>query len=118
MGGGGGGEEDWRKLADTHKMSPEEVKKVGVESSKRPPGHNPGGVLHQRRSLPFSTTTMTVVGFLMAAGIGYSVLYAKKKPEATALDVAKVTAGVADASNTHPRGGTTATPPEDTSPRK
>ncbi|KAI3727169.1 hypothetical protein L1987_66980 [Smallanthus sonchifolius] len=114
MGDGGG--EEWRKMADTHKMSPEEVKKIGVESSKRPPGHNPGGVLHQRRSLPFSTTTMTVVGFLMAVGIGYSVLYARKKPEATALDVAKVTTGVANPADTHPRGK--ATPPEDTSTRK
>ncbi|KAI3759619.1 hypothetical protein L6452_07554 [Arctium lappa] len=104
-------------MADTHKMDPKEVKKAtGAESSKIPPGHNPGGVLHQRRSLPFSTTTMTVVGFLMAAGIGYSVLYASKKPEATALDVAKVTAGVAEPADTHPRGGST--PPEDTSLRK
>ncbi|KAM0000487.1 hypothetical protein Hdeb2414_s0426g00891201 [Helianthus debilis subsp. tardiflorus] len=117
MGDQGSGEE-WRKMADTHKMSPEEVKKLGVESSKRPPGHNPGSVLHQRRSLPFSTTTMAVVGFLMAAGIGYAVLYTKKKPEATALDVAKVATGVADASNTHPRGGGGTTPPEATSPRK
>ncbi|XP_076884512.1 uncharacterized protein LOC143533708 [Bidens hawaiensis] len=108
--------QDWKKNADTHKMSPEEVKNLGVESSKRPPGHNPGGVLHQRRSLPFNATTMTVVGFLMAAVIGYSVLYVKKKPEASALDVAKVTAGVADSSNTHPRGQPTQ--PEDTSPRK
>lgn len=112
------GGEEWRKMADTSTdMSPEEIKKAGVESSKRPPGHNPGGVLHQRRSLPFSTTRMTVVGFLMAAGIGYGVLYASKKPEATALDVAKVTAGVADPSNTHPRGKPV-TSPEDTSPRK
>ncbi|KAL8250214.1 hypothetical protein R6Q59_033907 [Mikania micrantha] len=112
-----GGGEEWRKTADTHKMSPEEVKRLGVEESKRPPGHNPGGVLHQRRSLPFSTTTMTVVGFLMAAGIGYSVLYAFKKPEATAVDVAKVTAGVANPADTHPRGKA-ATAPEGTSPRK
>ncbi|KAK1434038.1 hypothetical protein QVD17_10956 [Tagetes erecta] len=114
MGSNGG--EDWKKMADTHKMSPEQVKNLGVESSKRPPGHNPGGVLHQRRSLPFSVTTMTVVGFFMAVGIGYGVLYATKKPEASAVDVAKVTTGVANPSNTHPRGG--ATQPEDTSPRK
>ncbi|GJZ96135.1 hypothetical protein Tco_0668469 [Tanacetum coccineum] len=113
---GGGSEQDWKRMADTTKMSPEEVKNL-VESSKRPPGHNPGGVLHQRRSLPFSLTTMTVVGFLMAAGIGYGVLYTSKKPEASALDVAKVTAGVADASNLHPRPKPT-TLPEDTSPRK
>lgn len=44
-------------------MSPEEVKRAGVEGSKRPPGHNPGGILHQRRSLPFSTTTIAITGF-------------------------------------------------------
>ncbi len=41
-------DEEWRKMADTHKMKPEDVKAAGVEGSKRPPGHNPGGVLHQR----------------------------------------------------------------------
>nr|XP_043614306.1 uncharacterized protein LOC122586379 [Erigeron canadensis] len=113
---GGGSEADWKKTADIHKMSPEEVKNLGVDSSKRPPGHNPGGVLHQRRSLPFSATTMTIVGFFMAVGIGYSVLYVSKKPEASALDVAKVTTGVADPSDTHPRGKPV-TQPEDTNPR-
>ncbi|CAA6670992.1 unnamed protein product [Spirodela intermedia] len=32
----------WRNNADTHKMSPEEVKKYGLEGSKRLPGQNPG----------------------------------------------------------------------------
>ncbi|GMY29171.1 Transmembrane protein [Fagus crenata] len=41
-------DEEWRKMADTQKMKPEDVKAAGVEGSKRPPGHNPGGVLHQR----------------------------------------------------------------------
>ncbi|KAI4337239.1 hypothetical protein L6164_015682 [Bauhinia variegata] len=90
------GEKGWRKMGDTHKMSPEEVKAAGVEGSKRPP-------LHQRRALPFSYTTMTVAGLLLTAAIGYSVLYVKKKPEATAKDVAKVTAGVADPEETRPR---------------
>lgn len=36
------GNEEWRKMADTTKMSPEEVKNAGVEASMRPPGHNPG----------------------------------------------------------------------------
>ncbi|KAI3780696.1 hypothetical protein L2E82_10683 [Cichorium intybus] len=50
----------------------------------------------------------------MHVGIGYSVIYAKKKAKSIALDVAKVTVGVADASNTDPRSSTT--PPEDTNP--
>lgn len=97
------GHEDWRKNADTHKMSPEEVKAAGVEGSKRPPGDNPGGVLHQRRKLPFTPTTMAVAGFLITATIGYFVLYAKKKPEASARDVAKVASGIAEPKDTHPK---------------
>ncbi|CAL1353090.1 unnamed protein product [Linum trigynum] len=99
----GGGEGDWRKQADTHKMSSEEVKAAGVEGSKRPPGQNPGGVLHQRRKMPFSTPTMAAAGFLVVAGIGYMVLYAKKKPEADARDVARVATNTADPRDTHPR---------------
>ncbi|KAG4197975.1 hypothetical protein ERO13_A05G059800v2 [Gossypium hirsutum] len=95
--------EDWRKNADTHKMSPEEVRATGLEGSKRTPGHHPGGVLHQRSKLPVSMTTMTIGGLLITAAIGYSVLYTRKKREASALDVAKVTTGIADPSDTRPR---------------
>ncbi|CAI9755602.1 unnamed protein product [Fraxinus pennsylvanica] len=98
-----GGNEDWRKNADTHKMSPEEVKSAGVEASKRPPGHNPGGVLHQRRSLPYSPYTIVLGGLAISGAIWYFTLYTKKKPEATARDVAKVSFGVADPKDTHPR---------------
>ncbi|KAJ7966274.1 Transmembrane protein [Quillaja saponaria] len=97
------GNEDWKKMADTHKMKPEDVKAAGVEGSKRPPGQNPGGVLHQRRSLPFNTTTMAIGGLLIIAAIGYSVIYVKKKPEASATDVAKVSIGVANPEDTRPR---------------
>ncbi|KAL8521824.1 hypothetical protein ACS0TY_012114 [Phlomoides rotata] len=97
------GNEDWRKNADTHKMSPEEVKRAGVEASKRPPGHNPGSVLHQRRSLPFSPVTMTVMGSAIVGAIWYFTLYTKKKPEATAMDVARVSVGAAGPQETHPR---------------
>ncbi|XP_061364282.1 uncharacterized protein LOC133307722 [Gastrolobium bilobum] len=98
-----GGDEEWRKMADTHKMSEEQIKAAGVEGSKRPPGHGPGEVLHQRKSLPFSFATMTVAGLLITAAVGYMVLYAKKKPEASAKDVAKVAVGVAQPEETHPR---------------
>lgn len=100
------GNEEWRKMADTHKMSPEEVKAAGVEASRRPPGGghgSAGNVLHQRKSLPFSFTKMTVAGLAITAVLGYMVLYVKKKPEATAVDVAKVSVGVANPEDTRPK---------------
>ncbi|KAJ6296148.1 hypothetical protein OIU78_024061 [Salix suchowensis] len=60
-------------------------------------------VLHQRRKLPQCPVKMAIGGVALVASLGYFVLYSKKKPEASALDVAKVTAGVADPANTHPR---------------
>jgi hypothetical protein len=82
---------DWQSNADTHKMSPEEVRKTGVEASKRPPGHHPGEVLHQRGRLPYSTPMMAVGGFFIVAAIGYGVLYYKSKPGTSPTDVAKAT---------------------------
>ncbi|XP_021276307.1 uncharacterized protein LOC110410771, partial [Herrania umbratica] len=92
-----------QKKRNTHKMNPEEVRAAGVEASKRPPGHHPGEVLHQRRQLPATMTTITIGGLVVTAAVGYSVLYYRKKREATALDVAKVATGVADPEDTHPR---------------
>ncbi|CAK7338194.1 unnamed protein product [Dovyalis caffra] len=60
-------------------------------------------VLHQRRKVSLCPMKMAIGGVAVVATIGYFVLYTKKKPEASALDVAKVTAGVANPSNTHPR---------------
>lgn len=97
------GDEEWRKMADTHKMKPEDVKAAGVEGSKRPPGQNPGEVLHQRRNFPYSYKTMAIGGLLISAAIRYFTLYVKKKPEATAKDVGKVIVGAAKPEDTHPR---------------
>ncbi|XP_021839412.1 uncharacterized protein [Spinacia oleracea] len=99
---GGDGDQSWRKTADTHKMTLEHVKAAGVEASQRPPGHGrgPGEVLHQRRRLPFSYTTMTIAGLAISAIIGYTVLYSKKKSEVDALDVARVATNTATPQNT------------------
>lgn len=60
-------------------------------------------VLHQRGKMRVCPVRAVMGGLAVAATIGYFVLYSKKKPEASALDVAKVTAGVAHPDNTHPR---------------
>jgi len=61
-------------------------------------------VLRQRKSLGICPLRAAAVGAVIIGGIGYVVLYSKKKPEASAGDVAKVMSGV---------GGT----PENTRPR-
>lgn len=84
-------------------MNPEEVKAAGAEQSTRPPGRNPGEVLHQRRKLPYSPTTMAIAGLVIVGTVAYFVAYSTKKPEASAKDVAKVTTGTAHPEETRPR---------------
>ncbi|KAI6682461.1 hypothetical protein NL676_036342 [Syzygium grande] len=60
-------------------------------------------VLHQRKKLPVCPMRLAIGGFAVTAVLGYSVLCIKKKPEASALDVAKVATGInAHPKNTHP----------------
>ncbi|CAK9329741.1 unnamed protein product [Citrullus colocynthis] len=67
------------------------------------PAQHSTEVLHQRKKLPVCPMRMAIGGFAIAATLGYFVLYSKKKPEASALDVAKVTAGISTPENTRPR---------------
>ncbi|KAL9687391.1 hypothetical protein QQ045_031792 [Rhodiola kirilowii] len=60
-------------------------------------------VLSQTSKMPYCPMRMAIGGFGAAAVIGYFVLYSKKKPEASALDVAKVASGTSNPQNTHPR---------------
>lgn len=60
-------------------------------------------VLHQRKKMPLCPARAAVGGFAFVAAIAYLTLYSKKKPEATALDVAKVGSGNATPKDTHPR---------------
>ncbi|CAK9175734.1 unnamed protein product, partial [Ilex paraguariensis] len=94
------GDEDWRKNADAHKMSPEEVKRAGVEESKGPSGHNKLGGM--RRRLPYSPKTMALGGVLIVATVGYFTLYAKKKREARDQDVGRVTTSGTQSEDSRP----------------
>ncbi|KAJ1433585.1 hypothetical protein SESBI_06125 [Sesbania bispinosa] len=60
-------------------------------------------VLHQRSKMPHSPMRMAMVGFAAISVLGYFVLYSNKKPEASALDVAKVSTGLSHPDNTRPR---------------
>ncbi|KAK7388379.1 hypothetical protein VNO78_23195 [Psophocarpus tetragonolobus] len=60
-------------------------------------------VLHQRGKMPRCPMKMAVGGFAAISVLGYFVLYCNKKPEASAMDVAKVSTGMSNPDNTHPR---------------
>lgn len=61
-------------------------------------------VLGQRRALGICPVRAAAVGFVIVGGLGYMVLYTKKKPEASAGDVAKVMSGVSGTTeSTRPR---------------
>lgn len=77
---------------------------AGSQQMKGPsPAEQSTEVLHQRKKLPVCPMRMAIGGFAIAATLGYFVLYSKKKPEASALDVAKVTVGMSTPENTRPR---------------
>ena len=60
-------------------------------------------VLHQRKKMPMSPMRMAIGGFAATFVLGYLVLYSNKKPEASAMDVAKVATGMSYPKNTRPR---------------
>ncbi|KAJ7955647.1 putative Transmembrane protein [Quillaja saponaria] len=83
---------------------PEQVNVAGAQGMKMPAaGQQKTEALHQRTKLPYCPMRMAIGGFAATVVIGYFVLYSKKKPEASAMDVAKVATGVSDPDNTHPR---------------
>ncbi|RAL37721.1 hypothetical protein DM860_000415 [Cuscuta australis] len=67
------------------------------------PGQQHAGVLHQTRKASVCPAKMAAGGLAIAATIAYFTLYSKKKPEATAIDVARVATGTGTPANTHPR---------------
>ena len=74
----------------------------GGEATKRPsPGLQSTEALPQCRKLRHSPLKMALGGFAATVVLGYFILYSKKKPEASALDVAKATTGVSTPESTH-----------------
>ncbi|KAJ7979602.1 putative Transmembrane protein [Quillaja saponaria] len=83
---------------------PEQVNVGGAQGMKMPSaGQQKTEVLHQRKKLPYCPMRMAIGGFAATVVVGYFVLYSKKKPEASAMDVAKVATGFSHPDNTHPR---------------
>ncbi|KAE9608326.1 hypothetical protein Lal_00026424 [Lupinus albus] len=66
------------------------------------PAQHSTEVLHQRKKMPMNPMTMAIAGFAATFVMGYCVLYTKKKPEASAMDVAKVASGTSNPENTRP----------------
>ncbi|RDY00271.1 hypothetical protein CR513_16559, partial [Mucuna pruriens] len=81
-------------------VEPGRVKIAEAEAVKGPHSTE---TLHQRRKLPFCPMRMAIGGFAATVVIGYFVLYSHKKPEASAMDVAKITGGMSNPENTRPR---------------
>ncbi|PON99387.1 hypothetical protein TorRG33x02_049300 [Trema orientale] len=78
----------------------EEAKTTGQKLAS--PGQKSTEALHQRSKLPYCPLRMAIGGFAIALTLGYFTLYSKKKPEASALDVAKVVSGTSHPDNTRP----------------
>lgn len=81
-------------------VGPERVKMSEAEAMKGPQSTE---ALHQRKKIPYCPMRMAIGGFVATFVIGYFVLYSHKKPEASAMDVAKVASGTSNPGNTHPR---------------
>ncbi|KAK4338558.1 hypothetical protein RND71_043045 [Anisodus tanguticus] len=67
------------------------------------PGNMNTEVLHQTRRMSFYPAKAAIGGFAVAMTLAYFTLYSKKKPEASAMDVARVATGTSNPEHTRPR---------------
>ncbi|KAJ7543849.1 hypothetical protein O6H91_09G055400 [Diphasiastrum complanatum] len=75
--------EGWKTNADTTKMSQEEIEQLNLRSSKRPPGHSPGGVLHQQGGVGIRLVAaypLTLAGVIVVAGLASWAYYHSQTP--------------------------------------
>ncbi|KAK7347604.1 hypothetical protein VNO80_22140 [Phaseolus coccineus] len=85
------------------KMAKAEAVKESSSSSSSATQQHSTDVLHQRGKMPRCPMKMAIGGFAAISVLGYFILYSNKKPEASALDVAKVASGMSRPENTRPR---------------
>lgn len=93
-------------MADQKTKAGQPTAKMGeaAKQAKIPsPGQKSTEVLHQTRNIPHNPAKMAIGGFVVVLSIAYFTLYSKKKDEASAADVARVTTGTATPENTRPR---------------
>lgn len=67
------------------------------------PGNMNTEVLNQTRRMPFAPAKAVGGGLAIVMSIVYFTLYVKKKPEASAMDVARVVTGTSNPEHTRPR---------------
>ena len=72
------GDQQIKKRFDTTKMSPEELKELNLEGARKPPGQNPGGVLHQQGGQGLSRAgryPVVLAGLAVVVGLGTLYYY-------------------------------------------
>eukprot|EP00249_Psilotum_nudum_P006168 c19506_g1_i1 orf=120-401(+) len=74
---------EWKKKIDTTKMGPEELRRLGLEDARRPPGQSPGGVLHQQGGVGVRAAgayPAALAGIALLVGVTTWAYYFKNKP--------------------------------------
>ncbi|CAK9225596.1 unnamed protein product [Sphagnum troendelagicum] len=73
-----------KKKFDTTKMSAEEVKNLGLEDARKPPGQSPGGVLHQQGGAGLSRAgryPVGLAGLAVVVGLASWAYYRSLNPQ-------------------------------------
>ncbi|KAK9947215.1 hypothetical protein M0R45_012647 [Rubus argutus] len=101
----GSGNEEWRKMADTHKMSPEEVKRAGVEASKGHLAITLGVFFTSGATFLLAPPACSSVASSSAPPLATSPSTPRKNPKLLREMFARVSTNIADPDDTKPRPG-------------